>query len=62
MYDPNGIQVEITIRTPDHATIMAHEKASLPALLRAWTDRTRPLKEAKFGSDALAKREAPAAL
>ncbi len=58
MYDPNGIQVEITVRTADHDTIMATEKKALPALLEQWTQRTRAAKEAKFGAAALDLRGA----
>jgi catechol 2,3-dioxygenase-like lactoylglutathione lyase family enzyme len=53
MYDPNGIQVEITVRTADHAEIMKQEKGALPALLKQWTERTREKKLAKFGAAAL---------
>jgi catechol 2,3-dioxygenase-like lactoylglutathione lyase family enzyme len=49
MYDPNGIQFEITARTSKHDEIMASEKAALPQLLVEWTARTRADKEAKFG-------------
>lgn len=56
MYDPNGIQVEITIRTKDHDPIMAHEEAMLDQQLAAWSARTRADKIAKFGEAALARR------
>lgn len=60
MFDPNGIQVEITVRTPGHDAFLSQEQAELPAMLRAWSERTRALKLAKFGEDALAFHEAPA--
>ncbi|WP_199553687.1 VOC family protein [Sandaracinobacteroides hominis] len=40
MYDPNGLQVEITARTSQHDPIMAHEKANSEAILADWTART----------------------
>jgi catechol 2,3-dioxygenase-like lactoylglutathione lyase family enzyme len=53
MYDPNGIQVEIAVRTAMHDTIMSREKDALPESLRQWTKRTRAAKETKFGAAAL---------
>ena len=63
MYDPNGIQIELTIRTPEHDAIFAAEKAALPETLRQWSARTRSEKLAKFGEEALSRRgrHAPAA-
>jgi catechol 2,3-dioxygenase-like lactoylglutathione lyase family enzyme len=58
MYDPNGIQVEITVRTPDHDAVLAAEGAALPDMLKAWTARTREVKAAKFGAEALDQRGA----
>lgn len=56
MYDPNGIQIEITCRTADHERIMADEAAHLDDVMAAWSERTRQLKEQKFGADSLANR------
>jgi len=56
MYDPNGIQVEITIRTAQHDRIMRDEEAALPETLRKWNERMRTLKEAKFGAQAIDRR------
>ncbi len=56
MYDPNGIQIELTIRTPDHDAIFAAEQKALPDTLAAWSARTREQKRAKFGDEALAQR------
>ncbi len=39
-FDPNGIQVEITARTPRHDAIMAEEAAKADADLVAWTAQT----------------------
>lgn len=56
MYDPNGIQIELTVRTPDHDRIFAAERAQLPEQLAKWGERTRAQKIAKFGEDALLQR------
>ena len=53
MYDPNGIQFEITARKATHAAIMAQEERTLPQALADWTARTRAAKEAKFGAASL---------
>lgn len=59
MYDPNGIQVEVTCRTADHDRILAEEGAALPQLLKDWTAQTRAEKEAKFGAESLDRRGKP---
>lgn len=56
MYDPNGIQVEFTIRTAEHDRIFAEERAALPQRLAEWSARTRAEKLAKFGEAAIARR------
>jgi catechol 2,3-dioxygenase-like lactoylglutathione lyase family enzyme len=56
MYDPNGIQLEITTRARDHDRIMAEEGKALPASLAAWTERTRQEKQTKFGAELLMMR------
>lgn len=56
MYDPNGIQVEITVRQPSHDATMVAEKERLPQALADWTARTRALKLEKFGQEALDRR------
>ncbi|MCC6007643.1 MAG: VOC family protein [Rhodobacteraceae bacterium] len=43
-YDPNGIQVEVTVRTPEHDAILAEEQREARAIMAAWTDETRPAK------------------
>lgn len=61
MYDPNGIQVEITVRTEQHDPILAHEGSILEEQLKLWSARTRTQKIAKFGADALnARSDMPA--
>jgi catechol 2,3-dioxygenase-like lactoylglutathione lyase family enzyme len=56
MYDPNGIQVEITVRTSEHDPVMQREKTGLSDTLKRWTERTQPQKVAKFGAQALELR------
>lgn len=56
MYDPNGIQMELTWRVPDHDRILEGATAAFPAKLAEWTQRTRAQKEAKFGAGALDQR------
>ena len=56
MYDPNGIQVEITCKTPDHDRIMAEDAAVAHNQIREWTERTRDTKQQLFGTDALDQR------
>jgi catechol 2,3-dioxygenase-like lactoylglutathione lyase family enzyme len=40
MWDPNGLQVEITARTPDHDPILADEARAARDVLADWTART----------------------
>lgn len=56
MYDPNGIQMELTCRVKDHDKILAGATERFPAALAEWTARTRPAKEAKFGAAAIDQR------
>jgi catechol 2,3-dioxygenase-like lactoylglutathione lyase family enzyme len=44
MWDPNGLQVEITARTADHDGILEAEEAGARAVLRAWSERTAAAK------------------
>ena len=53
MYDPNGIQVEITSRTPKHDAIMLEEEREARHAITEWAQRTREKKIAKFGVAAL---------
>lgn len=61
MYDPNGIQVELTYRVPEHDRILAGETEKFDATLAAWTKRTRDAKVAKFGAEAIDRRARSAA-
>lgn len=46
MWDPNGLQVEITTRAAEHDAIMAHEAEGARDVLKTWTERTRDAKAA----------------
>jgi catechol 2,3-dioxygenase-like lactoylglutathione lyase family enzyme len=56
MYDPNGIQIELTIRAPEHDAIMDGAAVTFGETLAGWSERTRPAKLAKFGADAVDRR------
>ncbi|MFV0643335.1 MAG: VOC family protein [Sphingomonadaceae bacterium] len=56
MYDPNGIQIELTVRNPDHDAIMDGEVKAFAPMLEEWTARTRDQKVAKFGAEAIDRR------
>ena len=47
-YDPNGIQVEITCRTAQHDSIMAHELAVREDSMAKWNVDTGPIKAGKL--------------
>jgi len=53
MYDPNGLQVEITTRTPAYGKIMAEEQAHARDHIETWAKRSRKRKEEKFGAAAI---------
>ena len=55
MYDPNGLQVEITAHTENSAEILEHEEAQIESQIAQWTELTRPLKQSIFGQEALDK-------
>lgn len=56
MYDPNGLQVEITSKAPDYDAILAEEGRIVDDVMRDWTARTRAKKLALFGEEALDRR------
>lgn len=56
-YDPNGYQCEITCRTAQYGQILDHEETEARHVTAEWTERTRKLKESKFGAAALDTRE-----
>lgn len=58
MYDPNGLQTEICIHGAGYDSAMQAEQKVARDNIRKWDTRTRKTKEAKFGTEALARRTA----
>ncbi len=56
MYDPNGIQVEITSKALQYDNILAEEAEQASRQMLAWSEKTRDQKVKKFGADAIDKR------
>ncbi|MDE2561135.1 MAG: VOC family protein [Sphingomonadales bacterium] len=56
MYDPNGVQVEVTYRMPQHDAILAKTQENFDDVLARWQARTRDQKVAKFGAEAIDRR------
>ena len=44
MYDPNGVQVELTLKDQNYDAILAEDSAKAHDVLKEWTERTRPEK------------------
>ena len=53
MYDPNGLQVEITTRTANYDEIMSEELSNAREHIAAWSGRSRKIKVDKFGAAAV---------
>ncbi|MCG8312218.1 MAG: VOC family protein [Pseudomonadales bacterium] len=53
MYDPNGIQVEITTRDRRYDEILTEDSANAHQMLADWTEKTRAVKEQRVGASAL---------
>lgn len=56
MYDPNGIQVEITSKAPDYRSILVEEQKHVDEIMDNWTKKTRAQKVEIFGAEAIDKR------
>ncbi len=56
MYDPNGLQVELTCKTPTFDSTIAGAAEIAAASMREWSDRYRDLKVSKFGAAAIDRR------
>jgi catechol-2,3-dioxygenase len=56
MYDPNGVQVEITVRDDRYDEILAEDSANAHRVLKEWTEKTRGVKEERLGAAALDMR------
>lgn len=55
-YDPNGIRLEITLKTAAYEPHMKLEKATCHQKIAEWSKRTQPLKTQKFGAGATARQ------
>lgn len=49
-YDPNGIRVEITCKTPQYAAYMQQQSLTARQTLDHWTEATRKLKMERLGT------------
>jgi len=47
-HDPNGLQLEFTVRAARHDEILDEEEARLDDVLSTWTAETGPVKEARL--------------
>ena len=56
MYDPNGLQIEITTRDAKHDQTFADERSHFAQVMADWSARTKAQKAEKFGEAALAQR------
>ncbi|MFO1425615.1 MAG: VOC family protein [Steroidobacteraceae bacterium] len=56
MYDPNGLQIEITCRTAQYDPVLAAEREQAEANMTQWSARYRDLKVRKFGAAAIDRR------
>lgn len=56
MYDPNGVQVEITVRDSRYDEILADDSANAHTVLKQWTEKTRAVKESRLSAQALDQR------
>ena len=55
-YDPNGLALEITCRDKNYEKIMKEDERKAHNNLKIWTEKTRPKKESKVGSDKIDER------
>ena len=58
-YDPNGLQVELTVRTKRYDEILDHKEEIAHEQIRSWCAKTRARKIALFGESELDRREVP---
>lgn len=56
MYDPNGIQVEITLKDANYSQICTQKSGVAKDTLKEWTEKTRERKLKRFGADAIERR------
>jgi catechol 2,3-dioxygenase-like lactoylglutathione lyase family enzyme len=55
-YDPNGIRIEITCKTPQYGAYMAQQGGTARQELSRWTQRTRALKAERLGAHEIDRR------
>jgi catechol 2,3-dioxygenase-like lactoylglutathione lyase family enzyme len=55
-YDPNGIRIEITCKTPQYAGYMTQQNGTARAELNRWTQKTRALKRERLGEPEIDRR------
>lgn len=53
MYDPNGLQVELTVKSPQYGEILDKDAAKAHEVLAAWTEKTRPMKLERLTEESL---------
>ncbi len=53
MYDPNGVQVELTVRDEKYDQILEQDAKVARQVLKDWTEKTRPLKVERLGEAAI---------
>lgn len=56
MYDPNGVQVELTTKDSRYDQIMEEDSAKAHAVLKEWTAKTRAIKEQRVNRELLDQR------
>lgn len=56
MYDPNGLQVELTLKDENYQQILEKDAAVARDELAKWTEKTRSQKLARLSEDALDQR------
>lgn len=56
MYDPNGVQVELTTKDARYDQIMRDEAATAHANVRQWSEKTRATKEQRLNKEMLDQR------
>jgi catechol 2,3-dioxygenase-like lactoylglutathione lyase family enzyme len=56
MYDPNGIQVEITLKDVNYRQICSQKSDVASDVIKEWTEKTRERKIKKFGAEAIDRR------
>lgn len=56
MYDPNGVQVELTVKDANYESILAEDSAKAHDVLKDWTARTRAVKLERMSADMLDQR------